>query len=128
MYIEFWKCQFSFYIICLICPTELSSIHSFGSILDLHSGYLVEWSFIGCKEAYIVNCTFRFASIRIFVLCVKYAVIWFKLLYVWTCVVDCIMMCMRHIPTLCLSLMPKSAASSPRYQIWSCTQNICGLL
>ena len=119
MYIEFWTClwQFSIFIICLICPTELSSIHSFENIMELHIGYLVEWSFFGCKEAYIVNCTFLIASIRIFVLYVKYTFIWFKLLYVQTRVVDCIVMCKRHIPTLSFSLMPESAASSPPHQI-----------
>ena len=79
--------------------------------MDLRIGYLVEWSFIDCNEAYIVNCTFLIASIRIFVLYVKYTFFWFKLLYVWTHVVGCILMCKWRIPTLWLSLMPESAAS-----------------
>lgn len=54
-----------------------------------------------------------FASIRIFVLYVKYTFIWFKLLYVRTLVVHSIVMCKKHIPTLWLSLMSKSAASPP---------------
>ena len=79
--------------------------------------FLVEWSFIDCKEAYIVNCTFLIASIRIFVLYVKYTFIWFKLLYVWTHVVGCIVLCKQRIPTLWLSLTPESAASSPPHHI-----------
>lgn len=87
------------------------------NILDLHIGYLVEWSIIGFKEAYIVNCTFLFASLRIFVLYVKYTFIWFKILLVRTCVVECIVTCKGHRPTLWLSLKPQPAATYPPHHI-----------
>jgi len=46
---------------------------------------------------------------------VKYTFILFKLLSVRTRVVDCIVMCKRHIPTLSFSLMPESATSPPHH-------------
>jgi len=58
-------------------------------------------------------------------LCVKYTFIWFKLLYVQTRVVDCTVMSKQHIPpTLWLSLMPESVASSSPHQILEVVQKI----